>query len=199
MEWRHNGSPRPNIFRVQKSSENFSPRFFGFKAASSSLIIFQRAKLLTRGVTHLYWFNWRTFWRKNAGRGKVTKGVLFLHDNAPTHRALAAQKKLTYLSFPCLDHHPILRIPPRRTTTCSLDWKNKWNVAIFRPTRRSLLQRRPGWTDKLLIFLWLANLDQRAKKCFELRGVYLEKIPSLVAVACFLPGRAKDLSAPLCT
>jgi len=25
---------------------------------------------------------------------KVTKGVLFLHDNAPAHRALATQKKL---------------------------------------------------------------------------------------------------------
>ena len=31
----------------------------------------------------------------------------------------------------------------------------------------------------------------------EFRGDYVEKIPSLVAVACFLPGRAKDLSAPL--
>jgi len=28
-------------------------------------------------------------------------------------------------------------------------------------------------------------------------GVYIDKIPSLVAVACFLPSRAKDLSAPL--
>jgi hypothetical protein len=28
---------------------------------------------------------------------KVTKGVLFLHDNAPAHRALATQKKLAYL------------------------------------------------------------------------------------------------------
>jgi len=28
-------------------------------------------------------------------------------------------------------------------------------------------------------------------------GEYVEKIPSLVAVAYFLPGRAKDLSAPL--
>jgi len=44
--------------------------------------------------------------------------------------------------------HPIPRIWPRRTTTCSLDWKNNWKVAIFRPTRRSLLPRRPGWTDK---------------------------------------------------
>ena len=29
----------------------------------------------------------------------------------------------------------------------------------------------------------------------ELRGEYVEQIPSLVAVACFLPGRTKDLSA----
>jgi len=34
-----------------------------------------------------------------------------------------------------------------------------------------------------------------AKKCIELREEYVEQIPSLVAVACFLPGRAKDLSA----
>jgi len=37
-------------------------------------------------------------------RGKVTKGVLFLHDNAPAHRALATQKELAYLGFQCLDH-----------------------------------------------------------------------------------------------
>jgi histone-lysine N-methyltransferase SETMAR len=37
---------------------------------------------------------------------KVTKGVLFLHDNAPAHWALATQKKLAYLDFLCLDHPP---------------------------------------------------------------------------------------------
>jgi len=58
------------------------------------------------------------------------------------------------------------------------DWKNNWKVAIFRPTR-SLLPQRPGWMDKLLNFFWVA--------C---------KSWSLIAVAYFLPGRAKDLSAP---
>ena len=38
--------------------------------------------------------------------GKVTKGVLFLHDNAPAHWALSTQKKLAYLGFQCLDHPP---------------------------------------------------------------------------------------------
>jgi len=36
---------------------------------------------------------------KEKRRGKVTKGILFLHNNAPAHRALAIQKKLTYLGF----------------------------------------------------------------------------------------------------
>ena len=47
---------------------------------------------------------------KEKRRGKVTKGILFLHDNAPAHRAIATQKKLAYLGFQCLDHPP-----------CSLD------------------------------------------------------------------------------
>jgi hypothetical protein len=38
-------------------------------------------------------------------RGKFAKVVLFLHDNAPAHRALATEKKLAYLCFQRLDHH----------------------------------------------------------------------------------------------
>jgi hypothetical protein len=41
----------------------------------------------------------------------------------------------------------------------------------------------------------LQKLGQRTKKCIELREEYVEQMPSLVAVACFLPGRAKDVSA----
>jgi len=43
---------------------------------------------------------------KEKRRGEVTNGVLFLHDNAPAHRALATQMKLAYLGFQCLDHPP---------------------------------------------------------------------------------------------
>ena len=32
--------------------------------------------------------------------------VLFLHDNAPSHRALANKKKLANLGFQCLEHPP---------------------------------------------------------------------------------------------
>jgi len=43
---------------------------------------------------------------KEKCRGKVTKGVLFLNDNAPPHRALATQDKVAYPGFQCLDHPP---------------------------------------------------------------------------------------------
>jgi len=38
--------------------------------------------------------------------GNFTKVDLFLHDDAQSHRALATQKKLTYLGFQILDHPP---------------------------------------------------------------------------------------------
>jgi len=36
------------------------------------------------------------------------------------------------------------------------DWKNNGKVAIFRPKRRSLLPRKPGWTDNFLNVFWVA-------------------------------------------
>jgi len=142
----------PKNSECKNSLEKFSPRFFGTKTASSWLIIFQRAKLSTRSITHLCWCN--ILQEKTPREGH--QGVLFLHDNAPAHRALATQKKLSTWASNVLIIHPIFRIWPRRTTTCSLYWKNNWKVAIFRPTRRSLLPRRPGWTDNFLIFFWVA-------------------------------------------
>jgi histone-lysine N-methyltransferase SETMAR len=43
---------------------------------------------------------------KEKRRGKVNKGVLFLHDNSQAHWGLATQKKLAYLGFQCLHHPP---------------------------------------------------------------------------------------------
>ena len=42
----------PRIKPSEKSAGKFSPRFFGIKTSSSSLIMFQRTKLSTRSITH---------------------------------------------------------------------------------------------------------------------------------------------------
>jgi len=187
-------APKNSSAKIRWKSSRLD--FFGIKTASSSLIIFQRVKLSTPSITHLYWCNWRTFWRKNAA-GRSSRGSCSCTTMPRLTGHLQPRRNWPTWDSNVLITHPILRMWPRRTTTCSLDWKINWKVAIFRPTRRSFLPRRPGWTDKLLIFFsGLQTLEQRAKKCIELRGEYVEKIQSLVAVPCFLPGRPKYLPAP---
>jgi len=61
-------------------------------------------------------------------------------------------EKLAYLGFQCLDH------PPYSPDLAPSDYhlfpglKNNRKIAIFRPTRGSLLPRKPGWTDNFLNF-----------------------------------------------
>jgi len=135
--------------------ENFSPRFFGIKTASSSLIIFQRAQLSTRNTTHLCWSNWRIFWRKNAsGRSPMGSCSCTSVPRLSGH----LQPKINWPTWASsvLIIHPILWILLRRTTTFSLDWKKQLKVRHFSPTRRSLLSRRPGWIYHILNFFWVA-------------------------------------------
>ena len=149
----NNHSIAPKNWECKNPLEKFSPRFFGIKTASSSLIIFQRAKLSMQSITHLCWCNWRTFWRINAA-GRSPRGSCSC--TAVPRLTGHLQPRRTWASI-VLIIHPILRIWPCLTATCSLDWKNSLKVAIFRPTWRSLLPRRPGWTDNFLNFFWVAS------------------------------------------
>ena len=108
MEWGYSRSPRPTPKNSECKNllERFLPRFFGMAQDSIPPIIFQRSKLSTRSITHLCWCWQLKDILKEEHRGKVTKGVLFLHDKTPAHQALATQKKLAYLGFQYLDHPP---------------------------------------------------------------------------------------------
>ena len=85
--------------------EKFSPRLFGIKTASPSLIIFQRAKTNNAEYYSSLLVQLKDI-LKEKRRGKFIKGVLFLHDNAPAYRALATQNKLAYLVLKFLNHPP---------------------------------------------------------------------------------------------
>ena len=151
MEWWHSGSPRPKKFRVQKSTGKVLALIFWDQ--DSILLIDYPPKGQTINVE--YYSSLLEQLKDilmEKRRRKVTKRVLFLHDNTPAHWSLASRRKWPTWASNALITHPILRIWPHLTTTCSLDWKNNWKVAIFRSTRRSLLPQRPGWADNLLIY-----------------------------------------------
>jgi len=105
LEWRHSGSPRPKKFRAKKSAGRVLASIFWDR--DGVLLIDSLPKAQT--INAEYYFSLQVQLKdilKEKRLGKITKGVLFLHDNAPAHWALATQKKLAYQGFQCLDHPP---------------------------------------------------------------------------------------------
>jgi histone-lysine N-methyltransferase SETMAR len=112
---------------------------------------------------------------KEKRRGKVTKAVLFLHDNAPAHRALATQKKLPYVGSQCLDQ------PPYSPDLAPQDYhlfpglKKQLKVRHF-SSDAEVIAAAETWLDgqPSFFFFVFQKLEQRAKKCIELRREYVE-------------------------
>ena len=113
---------------------------------------------------------------KEKRREKVTKGVLFLHDNAPAHQELATQKKLAYLGFQCLDHTPYS--PDLAPSDYHLfpALKKQLKGRHF-SSDAEIVAAAENWLDGKSSEFFLSGfqkLEQRAKKCIELRGEYVE-------------------------
>jgi len=88
IDWRHSGSPRPKNFECKNPLEKFWPRFFWDQ--DGILLIDYLPKGQTNNAE--YYLSLLMQFKdslKEKRRGLVTKGVLFLHDSAPAHRALA--------------------------------------------------------------------------------------------------------------
>ena len=105
VEWRHNGSPHPTKFWVQKSTGKVLTSIFWDQ--DGILLIDYHPKGQTINVE--YYLSLLVQLKdilKEKWCRKVTKGVLFLHNSPLAHWALATQKKLAYLGFPCHDHPP---------------------------------------------------------------------------------------------
>jgi len=85
--------------------ENFSPRFFLDQDGILLIEYISKGRTINAEYYSSLLVQLKDILNEKR-RGKVSKGVLFLHDNAPAHWALATQKKLAYLGFQCLDHPP---------------------------------------------------------------------------------------------
>jgi len=106
MEWRHSCSLRPpKKFRIQKSAGKVLASIFLDQGGILLIDYLPKGQTINADYYSSLLVQLKDILKEKL-RGKVTKVVLFLHDNAPAHRALATQKKLAYLGFQCLDHPP---------------------------------------------------------------------------------------------
>jgi len=143
--------------------------------ASSSLIIFQRAKLSMWSITNLCYCNWRTFWRKHTA-GRSPRGYCSCMTMPQLTRHLQSGRNWPTWASIVLITHPILQIWPRWTTTCSLDWKKQLKGRHF-SSDAEVIAATEIWSDgqpSEFFLSGLQELEQRAKKFIEPRGEYAE-------------------------
>jgi len=171
MEWRHSGSPRPQNFRVQKSAGKCLASIFWYQDDILHIDYLPKGKTINAEYYLSLLVQLKDILKENR-RGKVTKVVLFLHDNAPPHRALATQKKLAYLGFHCLDdapHSPDL-VPSDYHLFHGLKKTIERSPFFVRHGGHCCRGDLVGRTDFWFFLSGLQTLEQRAKKCIELRG-----------------------------
>jgi len=151
VEWWHSGSPHPKKFQVQKSTGKVLSSIFWDQDSILLIDFLPKGQTINVEYYSSVLVQVKDILKEKCHR-KFTKGVLFLHDSAPAHRALATQKKLAYLGFQYLDQ------PPYSPGLVLSDYhlfsglKKQLKGRHFRPTR-SLLPQRPGWKDNILDFL----------------------------------------------
>jgi len=107
MEWRHSGSPRPQNFHLQKSAEKFLVSIFWDQDGILLNDYLPKGQTVNAEYYSYLLVQLKDILKEKRRPQEVHQGgVLFLHDIALAHRALATQKKLAYLGFQCLDHQP---------------------------------------------------------------------------------------------
>ena len=175
VEWWHTGSPRPKKFRVQKSAGKVLDSIFWDQDGILLTDYLPKGQTINEEYYSSLLVQLKDILMENR-RGKVKKGVLFLHDNSPAHRALATQKKLVYLGFHCLGH------PPYSPDLAPSDYH------LFPGLKKQLKCRHFSSDAEVIVAAetWLngqpsdfflsglQKLEQWAKKCIELSREYVE-------------------------
>jgi len=97
--------PAPKNSECKNPLEKFSPRFFGDPDDIFHIDYLPKGQTINEEYYSSLLVQLKDI-LKEKRRVKVTKGVLFVHVNAPAHRALATQMRMAYLGFQYLDHLP---------------------------------------------------------------------------------------------
>lgn len=110
-------------------------------------------------------------------RGKWSKGVLLLHDNAPVHKCHVGQQALQDCKFEQLDHPPYS--PDLAPSDFHVFRKMKMDLKGQRfSTDQQVKDAVMTWLDTQTLEFWENGIDRckdRWLKCFNADGDYVEK------------------------
>lgn len=176
MQWHKKGEPAHKKFKVVPSAGKVMATIFW----DSQGILLIDYKPKGEAITGAYYANILHQLKeaiKIKRRGKLTKGVLLLQDNAPVHKAKIAMDALASCGFEELHH------PPYSPDLAPSDY------FLFANLKKELRGRHFDDNDSLkaavnehfegkeesYFYEGLGKLIERTKKCIHVRGQYIEK------------------------
>nr|CAP20021.1 transposase [Eriphia verrucosa] len=176
MAWKHKGSPTPIKFRAQPSARKIMATTFWDCKGVLMLDYAPRGRTITGQYYAEELARLKECIRQKR-RGKLSHGVLLLHDNAPVHKARVAQVALCECEFEKLNH------PPYSPDLAPGDY------FLFRHLKAALRGRRfeddedvqhavQEWIEQQSGDFWLSgirSLRDKWHKCIEVEGGYIEK------------------------
>src|SRR5215468_5493586 len=105
MQWKHKTSPTPKKFKVEKSAGKVMATVF-WDEKGLLLLEFMPQKTTITGQTYANTITALRESIKEKRRGRLSAGVLLLHDNAPVHMSAKSQAAIRQCEFQQLNHPP---------------------------------------------------------------------------------------------
>lgn len=176
MQWKHASSPAPKKFRVQASAGKVMATVFWDAEGVLYIDYLQRGTT----ITGQYYANLIAKVReaiKQKRRGKLSRGVIFHHDNAPVHTSRVAAAAIDAAGFAMLEH------PPYSPDLAPSDF------FLFPKLKEHIRGKQYSSDEEVMdavnaffeeqppeFFLnGLKRWEHRWEKCIEVKGDYVEK------------------------
>ena len=148
--------PAPKNSECKNPLEKFSPRFFWDQDRILLIDYLPKGQTFNAEYfTHLCWCNWRTFWRENAA-GRSPRGSCSFTTLPRLTGHLQPRRNWPTWASSVLITHRFLRIWPRRTTTCSLDWKKLLKDRHFSSDAEAIAAAETWLDGQPYEFFWVA-------------------------------------------
>lgn len=176
MQWHKKGTPPPKKFKVSQSAGKIMATVF-WDSEGILLIDYKDKGVSITGQYYASILERLKESIKEKRRGKLTKGVLLLHDNAPVHKSRVALAALHNVGFDILDHPPYspdlapsdYYLFPKlkkelRGKKFSTDEEVKDAVSAYFSDK-----------DKTFFYEGIHKLIERSEKCIRVAGEYIEK------------------------
>lgn len=176
VQWKHTDSPPPRKFKVAKSVGKIMTTIF-WDSEGLLLVDFLQHGMT---ITGQYYADLLVKLReaiKEKRRGKITKGVLLLQDNAPVHKSRVAMETAKSLGFELLPHPPYSPDLAPSDFYLFPNMKKHLRGRVFSSDDEviSAVKVVLEGFDNNFFLTGLQMLEKRWNKCVAVEGDYIEK------------------------